>query len=113
MSDPKWYVVRVVSGKEKKVKLYLESEIEREKLKEFIPQVLIPSEKVYEMRNGKKRVRAEYTVHFAYMLREPRGTVRTEFEQHRLGLFPRETWLQLIEDTGCKVHTSQGPGNGS
>ena len=57
MSDPKWYVVRVVSGKEKKVKLYLESEIEREKLKEFIPQVLIPSEKVYEMRNGKKRVR--------------------------------------------------------
>ena len=57
MSDPKWYVVRVVSGKEKKVKLYLESEIEREKLEEFIPQVLIPSEKVYEMRNGKKRVR--------------------------------------------------------
>lgn len=57
MSDPKWYVVRVVSGKEKKVKLYLESEIEREKMEEFIPQVLIPSEKVYEMRNGKKRVR--------------------------------------------------------
>ena len=57
MSDPKWYVVRVVSGKEKKVKLYLESEIEREKLEEYIPQVLIPSEKVYEMRNGKKRVR--------------------------------------------------------
>ena len=57
MSDPKWYVVRVVSGKEKKVKLYLESEIEREKLEEYIPQVLIPSEKIYEMRNGKKRVR--------------------------------------------------------
>ncbi len=57
MSNPKWYVIRVVSGKEKKVKLYLESEIEREKLEEFIPQVLIPSEKVYEMRNGKKRVR--------------------------------------------------------
>lgn len=57
MSDPKWYVVRVVSGQEKKVKTYLESEIEREKLQEWIPQVLIPSEKVYEMRNGKKRVR--------------------------------------------------------
>ncbi len=57
MSDPNWYVVRVVSGKEKKVKIYLESEIEREKLEDFIPQVLIPSEKVYEMRNGKKRVR--------------------------------------------------------
>ena len=57
MSDPKWYVIRVISGKEKKVKLYLESEIEHEGLQEFIPQVLIPSEKVYEMRNGKKRVR--------------------------------------------------------
>ena len=57
MSDPKWYVIRVISGKEKKVKIYLESEIERENLEEHILQVLIPSEKVYEMRNGKKRVR--------------------------------------------------------
>ena len=57
MSDPKWYVVRVISGQEKKIKTYLESEIERENLQDFIPQVLIPSEKVYEMRNGKKRVR--------------------------------------------------------
>ena len=57
MSDPKWYVVRVISGQEKKIKTYLESEIERENLQDFIPQVLIPSEKVYEMRSGKKRVR--------------------------------------------------------
>ncbi|MEQ8359340.1 MAG: transcription termination/antitermination protein NusG [Cytophagales bacterium] len=57
MGELKWFVLRVISGKEKKVKTYLESEIERSKLKDFIPQVLIPSEKVYEMRNGKKRVR--------------------------------------------------------
>ena len=57
MGELKWYVLRVVSGQEKKVKSYLETEIERSKLGEFIPQVLIPSEKVYEMRNGKKRVR--------------------------------------------------------
>jgi transcriptional antiterminator NusG len=57
MGELKWYVLRVVSGQEKKVKSYLETEIERSKLTEFIPQVLIPSEKVYEMRNGKKRVR--------------------------------------------------------
>jgi len=49
--------LRVISGQEKKVKTYLENEIARAKLTEFIPQVLIPSEKVYEMRNGKKRVR--------------------------------------------------------
>jgi transcriptional antiterminator NusG len=46
-----------VSGQEKKVKTYLENEIARQKLQEFIPQVLIPSEKVYEIRGGKKRVR--------------------------------------------------------
>ena len=57
MGELKWYVLRVISGQEKKVKSYLETEIERSKLVEFIPQVLIPSEKVYEMRNGKKRVR--------------------------------------------------------
>jgi transcriptional antiterminator NusG len=57
MSDPKWYVVRVISGQEKKIKSYLESEIDREHLEDYIAQVLIPSEKVYEMRNGKKRVR--------------------------------------------------------
>ena len=57
MADYKWYVVRAVSGQEKKVKNYLENEISRRKMEEAIPQVLIPSEKVYEMRNGKKRVR--------------------------------------------------------
>lgn len=57
MSELKWYVLRVISGKEKKIKSYLETEVEREKLQEFITQVLIPSEKIYEMRNGKKRVR--------------------------------------------------------
>ena len=57
MGELKWYVLRVISGQEKKVKAYLETEIERSKLLEFIPQVMIPSEKVYEMRNGKKRVR--------------------------------------------------------
>jgi transcription termination/antitermination protein NusG len=57
MSELKWYVVRVVSGQEKKIKTYLETEVGRQKLQDYIPQVLIPSEKVYEMRNGKKRVR--------------------------------------------------------
>ena len=57
MGELKWFVLRVISGKEKKVKSYLETEVERSKLADFIPQVLIPSEKVYEMRNGKKRVR--------------------------------------------------------
>ena len=44
MSELKWYVVRVVSGQEKKIKTYLETEIGRQKLEDFIPLVLIPSE---------------------------------------------------------------------
>jgi len=57
MGEYKWYVVRAIAGQEKKAKAYLETEISRQKLEEQIPQVLIPSEKVYEMRNGKKRIR--------------------------------------------------------
>ncbi|MGA0556152.1 transcription termination/antitermination protein NusG [Larkinella sp. VNQ87] len=66
-SGIKWYVVRAVSGQEKKVKSYLENEITRQGLGDFVPQILIPSEKVYEMRNGKKRVR-EKTFFPGYIL---------------------------------------------
>lgn len=55
MSDQlKWYVVRAVSGKEKKVKQYIESEINRMGLSHRVPQVLIPMEKYFQMREGKK-----------------------------------------------------------
>ena len=57
MSEPKWYVLKVVNGQEKKVKSHLEREIAKQKLEEHILQVLIPTEKVYEMRAGKKRTR--------------------------------------------------------
>ena len=50
----KWYVVRAVSGKEKKVKDHLELEINRLGMQDYISQVLIPTEKVYQIRNGKK-----------------------------------------------------------
>ncbi|MCX6241289.1 MAG: transcription termination/antitermination protein NusG [Bacteroidetes bacterium] len=50
----KWYVVRAISGNEKKVKQILENEISNLKLQDYISQVLIPMEKVYLIRNGKK-----------------------------------------------------------
>jgi transcriptional antiterminator NusG len=43
-----------MSGKEKKVKVYLDLEISRLKLDDFVAQVLIPTEKVFQIRNGKK-----------------------------------------------------------
>ncbi|HNW74776.1 MAG: transcription termination/antitermination protein NusG [Bacteroidales bacterium] len=50
----KWYVVRAISGNENKVKQYLENEIVNQNLQEYISQVLIPKEKIYLIRNGKK-----------------------------------------------------------
>ena len=52
--EKKWYVLRAIGGKENKVKEYIESEVARLNLKEYITQVLIPKEKVYQIRNGKK-----------------------------------------------------------
>ena len=49
-----WYVVRAIGGKEHKVKEYLEAEIRHNHLEDYISQVLIPTEKVYTIRNGKK-----------------------------------------------------------
>ncbi len=55
MSDQlKWYVVRAVSGKEKKVKQYIDAEVNRLGISHLVPQVLIPTEKYYQMRDGKK-----------------------------------------------------------
>ena len=49
-----WYVVRAIGGKEQKVKEYLEAEIRHNHLDDYISQILIPTEKVYTIRNGKK-----------------------------------------------------------
>jgi transcription termination/antitermination protein NusG len=56
MSDTtkKWYVLRAIGGKEKKVKEYIDNEIANGDLKGYVEQVLIPTEKVYQIRNGKK-----------------------------------------------------------
>ncbi|HKL02638.1 MAG TPA: transcription termination/antitermination protein NusG, partial [Cryomorphaceae bacterium] len=50
----KWYVVRAISGQENKVKDLIELEIDRNNLNDFVTQVLIPKEKIFQIRNGKK-----------------------------------------------------------
>ena len=57
MSSVNWFVLRAISGQEKKIKTYIENELSRQNLSEYVPEILIPTEKIYEMRNGKKRVR--------------------------------------------------------
>ena len=55
--ETKWYVLRVVSGKERKVKEYLDKEVNRSGWSETIKQVFLPMEKVYKVQNGKKVMR--------------------------------------------------------
>ncbi len=50
----KWYVMRAISGKENKVKEYIEADMRNSDLGHYVAQVLIPTEKVYQIRNGKK-----------------------------------------------------------
>ncbi len=53
----KWYVLRAVSGKESKVKEYIDAEIRNSNLGQYVSQVLIPMEKVSTVRNGQKTVK--------------------------------------------------------
>jgi len=55
--ETKWYVLRVVSGKEKKIKEYLDKDIVRNNWTNIIKQVFLPMEKVYKVQNGKKVMR--------------------------------------------------------
>ena len=57
MAETKWYVLRAISGQEKKVKTYMENEIARQGVADAVPQILIPTEKIYEIRKGKKVIR--------------------------------------------------------
>lgn len=50
----KWYVVRAIGGQENKVKAYIETEISRVGLSDYVSQVIVPTEKVVQVRNGKK-----------------------------------------------------------
>ena len=80
-SNKKWYVLRAVSGKEAKVKEYIETDVKLRGLTDKVSQVLIPTEKVVQVRNGKRIVKekpylsgyvlveAELVGDIAYMLR--------------------------------------------
>ena len=52
-----WYTLRVISGKEKKVKEAILSEIANASMEEQIKDILVPTENIIEMRDGKKKVK--------------------------------------------------------
>ncbi len=55
--EQKWYAIHVLSGHENKVKAYMENEIRHADLEEKVDKIVVPSEKITEMKEGKKKVR--------------------------------------------------------
>jgi transcription termination/antitermination protein NusG len=70
--ESKWYVLRVVSGKERKVKEYLDKDIVRNGWQNTVVQIFLPVEKVYKVANGKKVMR-ERNFYPGYIMIEVAG----------------------------------------
>lgn len=70
-SGMEWYVLRAIAGKEAKVKEVLDAAIKNTDLGNSVGQVLIPTQKVYTTRNGKK-VLKERNLYPGYVFVEAR-----------------------------------------
>ncbi|MCE2962948.1 MAG: transcription termination/antitermination protein NusG [Chitinophagales bacterium] len=66
MDNKKWFVLKVISGQENKIKGYIDSEIVRSKWENAITTVLVPTEKVYKIKAGKKVIK-DKTLYPGYM----------------------------------------------
>lgn len=55
--EKKWYVLKAISGKEEKVKMYIQNEVAKAGLNDLVGQIVIPKEKVVQLKNGKKIVK--------------------------------------------------------
>jgi transcriptional antiterminator NusG len=51
-----WFVIHTLSGQEQKVKESIEKRLKTEEMGEYIKEVLVPVEKVVDVRGGKKTV---------------------------------------------------------
>jgi transcriptional antiterminator NusG len=80
--NTKWYVLRVVSGKERSVKEYLDKDIARSGWIDIIKQVFLPMEKVYKVQNGKKVMREKNYFPGYVMLEVTDGKLTDDIVQH-------------------------------
>lgn len=84
--DSKWYVLRVVSGKERSVKEYLDKDIQRQAWGDRIKQVFLPMEKVYKVQNGKKVMREKNYYPGYVMIEVADGKLTDDMVQHISGI---------------------------
>ncbi len=80
--ETKWYVLRVVSGKERSVKEYLDKDIARNGWTTIVKQVFLPMEKVYKVQNGKKVMREKNYFPGYVMLEVEDGKLSDDIVQH-------------------------------
>jgi transcriptional antiterminator NusG len=80
--NTKWYVLRVVSGKERSVKEYLDKDVARNGWTTIIKQVFLPMEKVYKVQNGKKVMREKNYFPGYVMLEVIDGKLSDDLVQH-------------------------------
>jgi transcriptional antiterminator NusG len=80
--DTKWYVLRVVSGKEKKVKEYLDADIKRSGWGDIVTQIFVPVEKVYKVQSGKKVMRERNFYPGYIMIEAMEGKLTSEIISH-------------------------------
>jgi transcription termination/antitermination protein NusG len=99
-SNKHWYVVKVQSGREESIKDAIERRVKIEGLEEFYGQIVIPVERVTEMRNG-KRVQKERKLYPGYLM------VEVEYNDRILYLF-RET-SGVGDFVGGSVHRAPPP----
>jgi transcriptional antiterminator NusG len=84
-SKKKWYVIKVQSGREDSIRGALERRIKLENLEPYVGRILIPVEKITEVRDGKRRIKkmkkypgylfceCEFNEHVLYLFRETTG----------------------------------------
>jgi transcriptional antiterminator NusG len=84
--DTKWYVLRVVSGKERKVKEYLDKEVTRGGWGSVVRQVFLPVEKVYKVQNGKKVMRERNYYPGYVMIEVSEGKLHDELRETISGI---------------------------
>jgi transcriptional antiterminator NusG len=80
--DSKWYVLRVVSGKERSVKEYLDKDILRQSWGDRVKQIFLPMEKVYKVQNGKKVMREKNYYPGYVMIEVGDGKLTDDMVQH-------------------------------
>ena len=115
MIDYKWYVVRVISGREVKIKDYIESEIEKHELKKYVNQIVVPLEKVVQLRRGKK-ITKEKNFYPGYILLEADSRETAELAAFDLmnvkGLLPKTVQFEeiknMIEPEVTQVNIEKG-----